>query len=356
MTMNLIDAYVSEVGRRLPQKSRADIEAEIRSAIQDLLEERARQSGKPADDEATLLEVLKEYGDPEKVARSYRGEQYLIGPRLYPIFEKVIFIVLPITVILALIGLAFSLTTLHVDSRNVADLIGAVIGNILGAVISTVGSIAVIFAIIERVVPEFEMKSEKKAWDPRSLFKISPPDRVKPVELIVEIFFAGLAIILFNFYPQLINIGYYSDGSWWVGFILTTTGQAWETTLLSEAFFSYLPILNATWGLTIVLNAVLIRRGRWEIWSRWGLIGVKALMIGVAIAMFVGPSLISVTAESLLAAGFPANYETAHSLIMLLNQGVRVVLGLTILFGGLDVVKVIIHLFRQKKPVVLQAD
>jgi hypothetical protein len=46
--MNLIDTYVSEVGRHLPQKNRADIEAEIRSTIEDILEERSRKFGKPA--------------------------------------------------------------------------------------------------------------------------------------------------------------------------------------------------------------------------------------------------------------------------------------------------------------------
>lgn len=39
--MNLIDIYVTEVGRRLPAKNRADIEKEIRSMIEDMLEDRA---------------------------------------------------------------------------------------------------------------------------------------------------------------------------------------------------------------------------------------------------------------------------------------------------------------------------
>jgi hypothetical protein len=33
MSTNLIDTYVSEVGRRLPKKMRADIEAEIHSIL-----------------------------------------------------------------------------------------------------------------------------------------------------------------------------------------------------------------------------------------------------------------------------------------------------------------------------------
>jgi hypothetical protein len=104
MSTNLIDTYVSEVGRRLPRKTRTDIEAEIRSILQDMLDERSQKTGKPVDEEMTL-EVLKSYGDPEKVAATYQGERYLIGPRLYPIFMMVLRIVLLVTGILAAIGL-----------------------------------------------------------------------------------------------------------------------------------------------------------------------------------------------------------------------------------------------------------
>lgn len=347
--MNLLDTYISEIGRRLSSKNRADIEAEIRSALQDMLDERSKQAGKPVDDEM-VLETLKAYGSPDRVAASYQGERYLIGPRLYPTFEKVVFIVLPITVVLALVGLAFSLTGQHTTANDVFELIFMTIGNMIGAVITTIGIIAVIFAILERTVPEFKGEPEKKEWDPRSLLKISPPDRVKPVELIVEIFFTGLAIVIFNFFPHLINIGYYSDGAWWVGIISTSTGQAWETSLLSEAFFRYLPALNVVWGATIVLNVLLVQRGRWEVWSRWSTVGLKALTIGIAVAMLAGPSLIGVTAQSLIEAGFPSNFETTGSLVALLNQIVRVALALTIIFGGLDLVRALVRLYGKKTP------
>jgi len=35
--MNLIDKYIAEVGKHLPRKQRADIEAEIRSTLEDML-------------------------------------------------------------------------------------------------------------------------------------------------------------------------------------------------------------------------------------------------------------------------------------------------------------------------------
>jgi hypothetical protein len=67
--MNLIDTYVSEIGGRLPRKMRADIEAELRSTLEDMLEEHSREAKRPVDDEM-IFEVLKKYGAPEKVAAS----------------------------------------------------------------------------------------------------------------------------------------------------------------------------------------------------------------------------------------------------------------------------------------------
>src|ERR1035437_9005109 len=107
MNSNLIDAYVSEIGRRLPRKTRGDIEAEIRSILQDMLDERSQKTGKPVDEEMTL-EVLKAYGAPDKVAATYQGERYLIGPRIYPTFMLVLRVVLVVIGVLAAIGLGMA--------------------------------------------------------------------------------------------------------------------------------------------------------------------------------------------------------------------------------------------------------
>jgi len=326
-------------------KSRADIESEIHSAIQDLLDERARQTGKPVDDEENILEVLKEYGDPEKVAASYQPERYLIGPRLYPAYIKVIQIVLPIMGVLALLGLGFSLGE-AAGPANIVETIAQAVAEFFGSMISALGSITLIFALLERFVPD--LKTKEIQWNPRSLFNVSPPDQVKPVELIVEIFFAGLAIMIFNFFPQFFGFTPSLNN-------LVETGSWQNITfipILSDAFLSYIPFLTAIWGLTIVLDGILIQRGHWEVWSRWFAVSVKALGIGIAAVMLAGPSLIAVTVDTLVASGVHTP-ETAGILVTLMNQGVRVGLILAILFGGFDLVKMLIRLFRGKSPVVL---
>jgi hypothetical protein len=53
--MSLIDRYIAEVGRQLPEKDRADIEAEIRSTLEDGIEERGGAN------EANIKSVLQEF-------------------------------------------------------------------------------------------------------------------------------------------------------------------------------------------------------------------------------------------------------------------------------------------------------
>ena len=63
--MNMIDQYIFEVGENLPEKLRADLEKEIRSLIEDTLEERSRTYSRAIDDDM-IAEVLKEFGPPAK--------------------------------------------------------------------------------------------------------------------------------------------------------------------------------------------------------------------------------------------------------------------------------------------------
>ena len=108
MSTNWIDRYVAQVGRSLPQSKRADIEKEIRSLLEDMLDDRSKTEGREADEEMTLA-VLKEMGEPEKVAAGYLPEKYLIGPRLYPLFTLVLRVVLIVMAGVTLFGLVVNL-------------------------------------------------------------------------------------------------------------------------------------------------------------------------------------------------------------------------------------------------------
>ena len=86
--MDLIERYVQEVGRRLPRKQRDDVARELRSSLEDSLENRTGVPLEQADEEQ-VVELLLEFGPPQEVAASYQtGPSYLVGPALYPSFIK----------------------------------------------------------------------------------------------------------------------------------------------------------------------------------------------------------------------------------------------------------------------------
>jgi hypothetical protein len=317
-----------------------DIEAEIRSILQDMLEERSQKTGKPIDEEMTL-QVLKEYGAPEKVAATYQGERYLIGPRLYPVFLLVVKIVFPVIAVLAGFGAIINVAQ-HVAS--VDDVFRTIISALIGlatSAVSILGNIVIIFAILEwalfRTGVKMDVKGlpKEKEWDPRSLTKVSTPNQVKMGETIMEIVGCFAAIVIFNFYPQIIGFtpslnSAFESGSW---------SSVTFIPLLSEAFFYYVPYLTVVWASTIVLNIVLLRMGYWTIITRVFTIGLKVVSIFIAVAMLAGPSLIAVTTSTLVSALGDA--EGARILMTLLTQGVRVALWLAIIGGSIDVIRTV---------------
>src|SRR5512147_279757 len=132
--MNLIDKYIAEVGKHLPRKNRADIEAEIRSTLEDMIEERKQAHG-PLDD-AAVIELLKEYGAPRKVAESYVGPRYLIGPRIYPFFEMVTRIVLIVLTAVTLAGVGISVAKSGLTGLEFLKTLGSSLLSLVGGLIT----------------------------------------------------------------------------------------------------------------------------------------------------------------------------------------------------------------------------
>ncbi|AIM17007.1 hypothetical protein G4Z05_03515 [Bacillus thermocopriae] len=97
--MNLIDIYIQEVTRRLPEKSRADIALELKSTIEDML---------PDDyNEEDIKEALSKLGNPAALAAGYRDQpMHLIGPRYFDVYISLLKMILPIAAAVSLISLA----------------------------------------------------------------------------------------------------------------------------------------------------------------------------------------------------------------------------------------------------------
>jgi hypothetical protein len=340
--MEIIERYLSEVGRQLPDKKRVDIETEIRSLIEAALEDRAQKTGSPLDEELAI-EVLKEFGAPDKIARSYQPERYLIGPQLFPAFLTVVKIALPIIVIISALSFGISVSQSDLASASIFKVLVEGLAEMVGSAFQVLGSIIIIFAIVEWCVPGLKVKTLEKDWDPRSLPKpAAAPQKVGVVEFSFEMAMTAIALVIFNFYPQIIGIGFSIEQSWR------------PIPILAEVFFSrYLVWLNFLWVSEIILDAILIGRGRWETVTSWFYMTIKGLGMILALAMLTGPSLVGVTAERLMVEG-GMSIDQGIILTTLFTQGMRVALVLTIVFGGVDLVKQLYRMvFKKMKPVVL---
>jgi len=322
--MNLIDRYIQHVGKHLPEKSREDLKREIRSLVEDTLEDRSRELGRKVDT-AMTVDVLKEFGRPEKMAVSYTPERYLIGPRLFPTFWLVVKIVTSVMLAIALVKLFIGLGQ---PDPNFPRLLLQTFFEFVGSIITALGNVVVIFAAIQYFMPELSHEVEKAdEWNPLKMEKIEDEDQVSRVEQAFGITFSVIGLALFNFFPELLGFSFSSNGEWI------------SLPALSEAFFTYLPWINLLWGAEIILSLFLLIQGQWQNATRWVSIAIKIMTVGLAGFMLAGPSLVGLNPQDMVASGIGFTLETATRLVSLFKQVVTVTLALIIVLDGFSIVK-----------------
>lgn len=336
--MNLIDRYVTEVGKHLPRKQRADIEAEIRSTLLDMLEERGQAS---SESEAAVVALLKEYGEPRKVAASYHPTPYLIGPRLFPIFELVVKIVLSVLLGVMVLTFGFTVVRSGMTQPEMVGALGKLVLQFLNGAIAAFGNIVLVFAIIERVAPATKLEEAEEAWDPQQLAREPDPDWVKIGEEIFEVLFSVAFLVIFNAYPEK------------VGFLILS-GEGWKLIpVLTEAFFRYLPWLNLISAVQIALNVYLLREGAWQTSTRLVSLGLKLATAVVALFMLTGPAIIAITPEAVagtpLAAISPGKWETLSGFVL-----IPLFLAIFIATAA-ESVQIILQLINRRPPALFQA-
>lgn len=330
--MNLIDRYIAEVGKHLPRKQRADIEAEIRSTLEDMLEERKQTNGEVSEEQ--VIALLKEYGSPREVAESYTGPRYLIGPRVFPIFELVTRIVLIVLFAIALAGLGLSLAGSSLAGPEFLKAIGESALDLLGGLITVFGNLVLAFAILERVLPAKEFEEEEE-WNPAELAREPDPDRVKFGEQIFEMFFLVLFLIIFNLYPSVIGVGFFNNENDWV-FI---------SPILTQAFFSYLPWINILILLQLGFNIFLLRSGWWNNGLRVANIVLELAGIALAVAMLRGPDLAALSPTQLV--GTPLE-DSAGIFIALAKWVPTLVLTIVIIVSSIEVAQMVNRIIKSR--------
>ena len=258
--MNLIDRYIYEVGRYLPRKNRADIQTELRSLLIDSLE--ARVEGEASEEE--VVAFLREFGSPAKVAASYRPEsQYLVGPELFPTFRMVVGIALLVLVVVHAVLFGLLLFT-NPDFLQALD----VLSNFVGSALSVLGTIVVVFYAFQYF--DVRLAKPSQDWDPRDLPVVDMKNTVNRGGTIFDIALELLILVAFLVFPNTIGA-------------VVTPG----TPILTDPVLtSYTPLIVAALMAGLVVNIVLLWRGRWETGTRLAKIAVNLFSI-VVIAMLI---------------------------------------------------------------------
>jgi len=243
-TGDLIDRYVYQVVRRLPQSQRADIEAELRGLIDDMLS--ARGGGKRED----VIAVLRELGRPAELASRYSGSRRsLIGPEYYDTYLLVLKIVLAATGFGMAVAQAIGFIAEAPDSIFVA--VARFFAAIFSAMVQAFAWVTIIFALIERWSKNSLVKDTE--WDPGDLPPVPEKNTTIPrSESIVGIVFIVLLLVLLNAAPQLFSAYILEDGSLRMAPVFNLT-----------AFYRQLPLVNVMICFGLVKEALRLIVGRY---------------------------------------------------------------------------------------------
>jgi len=340
--MKLIDLYLDEVRQQLPLKNRGDILREIQSTLMDMIEDRNPNPGQEPPNE-TVISVLKEFGSPHQVARQFGGQNFLIEPRMYPLYLQVLKIVLFVIAALNLVGVIIAIVSQSGYNTGVFETIAQILGNLFSSLFTGFGIVTLSFAIVERTTPKDWKFEWDQQWEPEQLLKTEDKQQVKISGLAVEITLILIFIVFLNFFLDRIGIYFLSESGWI------------STPILNDNILRYVPWITAYAVLDIALNLYLIRKGFWDSIAVLSKVFINLFKIAVSFAIITGPSFIAVSPRALEVLNLD-NSLSASGLNQTLNTILNVLLWLSILGLVVDSVKRLYDAFIKGKDTRFEID
>jgi hypothetical protein len=316
--MKLIELYLEEIRRQLPSRNRDDILKEIQSTLMDTIEDRNPNPGQEPDEE-TIKTVLKEFGAPRQVARQYGAKNYLVGPRMFPVYLRVLRIVLIVVAAFNVVGLIVAVVNHTGFDSGLLEAVLQLVGGLISSLFTAFGVVTLSFLGIERAVPENWKSKIDEDWQPEDLLKEEDHEQVKIFELAIEITGSLIFITLINFFLDKIGIYYLADGRWV------------SAPLLNDFFLRYIPWITAYNIVDIALDLYLLRLGVWNKTATVIKVLNNAFKIAVTYAIIVGPAVITVDPAAWQKLSFDFT-TSAERLTQIANTGFDILMGLTI-FG-----------------------
>jgi hypothetical protein len=245
----LIERYLAAAVRGLPEKQRADVEAELRSSIADEVEDRVAAGEGRTAAERSVLEGL---GEPTRLAAGIAGRPlYLIGPDLFLIYRHVLLMLLAI--VPAIVGIVSAVVE-FTDGGSYGGAVVAGLGGAFNVAVHLVFWITLTFAFLERADAARDARDEIRAatgkWTVDMLPKV-PSGRISAGETVGEVLTSILGIG---------GILWLSSASWF------TDSSGAVIPFFNPALPSlWLPALIASLVVQAAIQVVVFLAGRWTI-------------------------------------------------------------------------------------------
>jgi hypothetical protein len=245
--MTWTERYLATVLRSIPEPKRTDVERELRSSIEDAIEERVA-----AGEDRVERSVLESLGDPAQLAAAYTGRPtYLIGPELFPLYRR--FVPRLIAVLVPIAAIVMMLLKLA-GGGDIAEAIAAGISGAISTGINIAFWASLTFVFLEWAGPARQARSELVAatgrWTLERLPKVST-GRITVSEAAGEIVTVLITLGILVF----------------VASLTTTDLSGAQTPLLAPEFRTiWLPILLAAIAIRAVVHVMAYAAGRWTRW------------------------------------------------------------------------------------------
>lgn len=275
--MSLIDRYVYAVTRHLPEKQKSDIERELKTLIDDMLEQH-QQDGTNDDN---IKKVLYELGDPSKLADNYRdSKRYLIGPQN---FDNYLFV---LKIVLSAVFLGITIATMVGSIFGIQAGIGGIFASYLATLFSALFQgfawVTISFAIAEyKGIKLEDAKKGKDGWSLSELPELPQKGaEISRGETIFSILFSTLFISILFFAPH-VFAAYINNGS---GEVITIP------VFNIEGLRQLSVMLIALFVLEVIKEAIKLYFGRWNLRLAI-LLAVISLVLGsISLAIFANPN------------------------------------------------------------------
>ncbi|EJR54969.1 hypothetical protein IIM_01909 [Bacillus cereus VD107] len=269
--MNLIEVYIQEVAKRIPEKNRDDIVLELRSTIEDMLPDDYKE-----DDVKRVLEKL---GSPVALANGYLDRpMHLIGPRYFDVYMTLLKMIIPIAAMIALISMVAENIIGYSGDQAVLNvilkLIGKGIGEIFEVGLHVFFWLTLVFFILERtdnVKDPQPLTTSFKKWTPDDLKNtpyIPKKKKISKFEVFGGLMWTAIWATLYFYANHL--VGVYHGTANGLKFVAPTFNQ--------DVLLQYWPIVVIMIAFEIGISLYKLVQGQWT----------KRLAIGNAILQITG--------------------------------------------------------------------